>query len=144
MKNFLEFLSSRDRDTLLNSGKASMFADGDRILVSGDKNTALHIIKSGTVSVVSRNMGHEIEIEKLYANDVLGDLSFVDGEPVSADVIAEGPVTIVSVKIPDIENIIRNDPLFYGRFYHAIAKVLSRRIRADNRKAEEYMSSGIS
>jgi len=142
MKNFLGFLSSRDRETLIKNATARKFGDGDVILKQGDNNKSLHIISDGCVSVVSHIMGHDMEIERLYKDDVLGDLSFIDAEPVSADVISDGDVTIHTIDVEGIEGIIREDPLFYGRFYQAIAKVLSHRMREENRKAEEYMSTG--
>lgn len=142
MKNFLGFLSSRDKETLIGASTARQYADGETILNQGDKNTALHIISEGGVSIVSRIMGHDMEIERLYKDDVLGDLSFIDSDPASADVVADGEVKINVIEVKDIETIIRDDPLFYGRFYHAIAKVLAHRLREENRKAEEYMSTG--
>lgn len=142
MKNFLGFLSSRDKETLIGVSATMQYDDGDIILKQNDKNTALHIISEGSVSIVSHIMDHDMEIERLYKDDVLGDLSFIDSDPASADVIADGKVTISVIQVKDIETIIRNDPLFYGRFYHAIAKVLSYRLREENKKAEQYMSAG--
>lgn len=142
MKNFLSFLSSKDRETLINKSTAHNFKDGDTIVKQGAQNTSLYIISEGMVSVVSHILGHDMEIERLYKDDVLGDLSFVDAEVTSADVIADGDVVVNIVEVRDIEDIIRTDPMFYGRFYHAIAKVLSKRLRDENKKAEEYMSTG--
>lgn len=142
MKNFLGFLSSRDKEILIGVSATMQYDDGDIILKQNDKNTALHIISEGSVSIVSHIMDHDMEIERLYKDDVLGDLSFIDSDPASADVIADGKVTISVIQVKDIETIIRNDPLFYGRFYHAIAKVLSYRLREENKKAEQYMSAG--
>ncbi len=142
MKNFLSFLSSRDRETLINKSTARNFKDGDTIIKQGEKNATLFIISEGMVSIVSRIMGYDMEIERLHKDDVLGDLSFVDAEVTSADVIADGDVVIHIIEVEDIEDIVRIDPLFYGRFYHAIAKVLSRRLRDENKKAEEYLRTG--
>ncbi len=142
MKNFLGFLSSKDRETLIKNSTVRKYSDGDVILKQGDKNTTLYIIAEGCVSVVSHIMDHDMEIERLYKDDVLGDLSFVDSEPVSADVISDGDTTIHNIGVEGIQGIIRSDPLFYGRFYQAIAKVLSHRMREENRKAELYMGMG--
>jgi len=139
MKNFLSFLSSKDKKTLIEASTARQYDDGAIILKQGDKNTALHILSEGCVSITSHIMGHDMEIERLYKDDVLGDLSFIDSDPISADVVADGKVTINVIEVKDIETIIRNDPMFYGRFYRAIANVLSRRLREENKKAEEYM-----
>ena len=142
MKNFLSFLSNRDKETLIKNSAERTYKDGDTILKQRDKNTALYIISDGMVSVVSHIMGHDMEIERLYKDDVLGDLSFVDSQPASADVVSDGDTTIHVVDIKTIEDIIRSDPMFYGRFYQAISKVLSHRLREENRKAEEYLSTG--
>jgi len=142
MKNFLGFLSSRDREILIEKSTAHRFRDGATILRQGEKNSSLYIISEGMVSVVSHIMGHDMEIERLYKDDVLGDLSFVDAEVTSANVIADGDVVVNVVETKDIEDIVRADPMFYGRFYHAIAKVLSKRLREENKKAEEFLRGG--
>jgi CRP-like cAMP-binding protein len=59
-------------------------------------------------------------------------MSFVDTEAISTDIVAIGDVTIDIVTDEDIEALIKEDPMFYGRFYHALAKLISYRLRKRN------------
>ena len=133
-KNFFNFLSSTDRALL--EGKANAhhrdFKDGEVILKQGDSNASLYIIKSGHVSVVTRVLEQALEIDQLHEGDLFGDMSFVDTDSVSTDIVASGDVTIDVVTDKDVEDIIKNDPMFYGRFYHALAKLVSYRLRQKN------------
>jgi CRP-like cAMP-binding protein len=133
-KNFFNFLSSTDRALLEGKAKAHHrdFKDGEVILKQGDSNASLYIIKSGHVSVVTRVLEQALEIDQLHEGDLFGDMSFVDTDSVSTDIVASGDVTIDVVTDKDVEDIIKNDPMFYGRFYHALAKLVSYRLRQKN------------
>jgi CRP-like cAMP-binding protein len=133
-KNFFNFLSSTDRALLEGKAKAHHrdFKDGEVILKQGDSNASLYIIKSGHVSVVTRVLEQALEIDQLHEGDLFGDMSFVDTDSVSTDIVALGNVAIDVVTDKDVEDIIKNDPMFYGRFYHALAKLVSYRLRQKN------------
>lgn len=133
-KNFFNFLSSTDRALLEGKAKAHHrdFKDGEVILKQGSSNVSLYIIKNGDVSVVSHVLEQALEIDQLHEGDLFGDMSFVDTDSVSTDIVALGDVTIDVVTDKDIEDIIKNDPMFYGRFYHALAKLVSYRLRQKN------------
>jgi CRP-like cAMP-binding protein len=135
-KNFFSFLSDADRQLLEARAHHHEFSDGDVILERGNSNASLHIIKSGNVSVVTRMLEHAFEIDQLHENDLFGDMSFVDTDSISADIVAKGDVSIDVVSKEDVEEIISDDPLFYGRFYQALAQLLSWRLRKMNAQME--------
>ena len=133
-KNFFDFLSSNDKALLESKANSHQqgFKDGEVILEQGGNNASLYIIRSGDVSVVSRVMEHSLEIEQLHPGDLFGDMSFIDTESISTDIIAVGDVTIDVVTDEDVEALIKDDPMFYGRFFHALARLLSYRLRKKN------------
>jgi CRP-like cAMP-binding protein len=133
-KNFFDFLSSNDKALLESKARTHqrVFKDGELILEQGGNNASLYIIRSGDVSIVSRVMEHSLEIDQLHTDDLFGDMSFVDTESISTDIVAIGDVSIDVVTDEDIEEIIKDDPMFYGRFYHALARLLSYRLRKKN------------
>jgi len=137
-KNFFNFLSSTDRALLEGKAKAHHreFKNGEVILKQGNNNASLHIIRNGHVSVVTRLLEQALEIGQLHEGDLFGDMSFVDTDSVSTDIIALGEVSIDVVTDEDVETIIKNDPMFYGRFYHALAQLLSYRLRKKNAQLE--------
>lgn len=137
-KNFFNFLSSTDKALLENKAKghSRVFKDGEVILKQGEVNASLFIIRNGSVSIVSRSIDQGLEIGQLHTNDLFGDMSFIDTDSISTDIVAVGDVTIEIVTDDDIENIIKDDPMFYGRFYHALAQLLSYRLRKKNAELE--------
>lgn len=137
-KNFFNFLSSTDRALLEGKAKAHHrdFKNGEVILKQGNSNASLYIIKNGHVSVVTRVLEQALEVGQLHEGDLFGDMSFVDTDSISTDIVALGDVTIDVVTDKDVEDIIKNDPMFYGRFYHALAKLISYRLRQKNDQLE--------
>ena len=137
-KNFFDFLGDADRQLLDDKARAKQqqFKDGDVILQQGNSNACLFIIRSGDVSIVSRMLEHSFEIDQLHTDDLFGDMSFVDTEAISTDIVAVGDVTIDVVTEEDIQELIQQDPMFYGRFYHALARLLSYRLRKKNAEME--------
>ena len=135
-KNFFSFLDDADRKLLLSKAHRREFKDGETILERGDHGTSLYVIDSGKVSVVTRMLEHAFEIDQLHEQDLFGDMSFVDTDSTSADIVAKGDVTIDMVNKQDVEDLIADDPLFYGRFYQALAQLLSWRLRKMNAQLE--------
>lgn len=133
-KSFLDFLE--DSDVTLLEGKAcqSQFKGGDLILRKDDKNSSLYIIKEGSVSVIDYLLDQEYEVNQLHEGDLFGDMSFVDEDFVSTSIVAINDVTVAIISKEDMENIVKDDPLFYGRFYLALAKLLSHRLRKMDRQ----------
>lgn len=141
-KNFFNFLSSNDRALLERKAKLHRrtYQDGEVILEQGGQNASLYIIRDGDVSIVSHVMEHNLEIDQLHTGDLFGDMSFVDTESISTDIVAIGAVLIEIVTDEDVEAIIKDDPMFYGRFYHALARLLSYRLRKKN---DQMMTSAF-
>jgi CRP/FNR family transcriptional regulator len=129
MKNFLEFLSDKDRDTLLRHAERQLHRPGAVILAEGTRSQALYFIRAGTVRIERQFGPQTIELARLGERDVFGDMSFVDGEPASATVVADTEVQTDRVSALALKDIIKKDVLFYGRFYHALARTLSWRLR---------------
>lgn len=139
-RTFIDFLSEKDRETLFANATRKQYSDGEKILGQGDKNTSVYLIDKGEVSIVSRHMDFELEVQRLHVNDIIGEMSFVDTEPVSTDVVAVGDVEMSIIDRETLERILRTDPLFYGRFFHAISKTLALRLRANNEKVSQFQT----
>jgi len=133
---FLTFSAAPTRHYWKAKARHAEFKNGDVILKQGDSNASLYIIKSGDVSVVTRMLEHTFEIDQLHAGDLFGDMSFVDTDSISTDIVAVGDVAIEIVTDEDVDAIIKDDPMFYGRFYHALAQLLSYRLRKKNAQLE--------
>ena len=73
-------------------------------------------------------------LARLSGSSVFGEMSFLDGDIVSADVVAEGTVELLRLGKDDLDILVESDKMFGLRFYHSLAITLSQRIRVTNTK----------
>jgi hypothetical protein len=107
---------------------------GDVLLKEGETSPALFFIERGTVEVLKQDEeeDHRFAIATLESGDFFGEMSFVDGEPASATIRADGDVRIWRVRKERL-----HDEGDTGRtvYYHLLSNVthtISERLRATN------------
>lgn len=121
-------LSDRDIDWMLANGKHTKVQAGTILITEGQPLDALYILLDGTLSVSVSSLGDK-EIGKIICGEVLGEMSFVDGRLPSATVTAIEECHILSIPRPLLTEKLEQDVLFSLRFYRAITKFLSYRLR---------------
>jgi CRP-like cAMP-binding protein len=72
--------------------------------------------------------GREI-LPALSPGDVCGEISFLDEQPATVDVIAKQPVEAYYVDRPTLESLFELFPHLGSRFYRSLAFSLSQRVR---------------
>jgi len=101
-------LSATEKKALLPLTELT-FSKGDTILTQGDDGGALYIIKSGEVSVQDSNRYEgRISFVTLKEGDLIGELSFLNGRRVSADVKAEEECVLYRLEKKDMLNLMKN------------------------------------
>lgn len=129
-------LSDRDIDWMLANGKRTLVQAGTTLIVEGKPLDALYIVLDGTLSVSAASLGDK-EIGKIICGEVLGEMSFVDGRLPSASVTAIEECLILSIPRRLLTEKLEQDVLFSLRFYRAITKFLSSRLRGTVRRFGE-------
>ena len=119
----MDFLKKKDRDVLSADADIVAFKSNELILKEGSANTTIYTIVSGEVSITSSIGEHEMELHRLGVGEVIGEMSFIDNDPVSADVIARGEVTLSAIDTEMLAQYILKDPFFFGRFYNGINNI---------------------
>lgn len=100
---------------------------GDVLIRRGDRNRLLYLLLSGRVAVHIDDAGGEAIVE-LEAGESVGEMSLIDGQPASADVVAMEPCRVLVV----------DDELLWLLVdtFHAVSSnllhLLVRRLRFDN------------
>ncbi len=152
-------LKAKERKALLAHAARKTFASGDRLMVQGKSQQFIYVIDRGEVRVERRlrvrakyvadkgkvrversDSGEEdtytnVEIARLGRGALFGEMSFLDGGPVSANVIAVGEVEVLRVDAKAVKQMMKSDPSFAGRFYHSLADILANRLRATSKRA---------
>lgn len=129
-------LSDRDIDWMLANGKRTYIQPGTTLIIEAQPLDALYIVLEGTLSVSVASLGDK-EIGKITCGEVLGEMSFVDGRLPSASVTAIEECLILSISRRLLTEKLEQDVLFSLRFYRAITKFLSSRLRGTVRRFGE-------
>ena len=126
---FLPFLDPAEEDSLLANASVKSFARDQIVFDQNVAMRAIFFIEDGTVRVERRDRGAIVPLTTLGVGEFFGEMSFVDGEPTSARMIAEEPARLRIVDAATIDAIAQTDPRFAARFYHSIAAILAERLR---------------
>jgi len=129
-------LSDRDIDWMIANGKRTQVKVGTTLITEGKPLEALYIVLDGTLSVFASSLGNK-QIGTIISGEVLGEMSFVDGRLPSASVIAQEECLILSISRRLLTEKLEQDVLFSLRFYRAITKFLSSRLRGTVKRLGE-------
>jgi CRP-like cAMP-binding protein len=121
-------LSDLDIDWIINTG-AKQSISRDTVLVRQGQpvDALLFVLKGGfKVTLPSKN---DVEIARLGAGEIIGEVSFVDSKPASASVTALEDSVVFAVERQKLLDKLKQDMGFAARFYRAVAMFLSIRLR---------------
>ncbi|MEB3212250.1 MAG: cyclic nucleotide-binding domain-containing protein [Leptolyngbyaceae bacterium] len=125
---FLNELSDRDVDWLIETGEKRAIPSGTVLINEGTPVDTLYIMLDGTLVVSIAAMGVR-ELARLYSGEVVGEMSFVDARPPSATVKTMEDSLVLAIPRPLLAQKLQDDESFGSRFYKALAILLSHRLR---------------
>jgi CRP-like cAMP-binding protein len=123
---FLSVLTDTDLDWLIANGSKRQVAPGQLIVERDRPVESLFIVVEGRLSVVNEGL----EIARLMCGEIVGEISFVDKRPPSASVKAIEQSVVLAISRSELEKKLCDDVNFAARFYEALARFLSYRLRA--------------
>lgn len=106
---------------------------GDFLFRQGDDADAFYIVKSGTVQVIGEG---DVIYERVSEGGIVGELAIVDEGTRSASVRAQSRADLIKVDLPGFLNLVVGEP----EFSLAVMRVMSRRLRAMNRRHGEAIT----
>ena len=129
-------LEPEEEGFLLKSAAQHLYRAGETIVRQNEYLTALYVIVEGEarVEMTHDESGDRSELARLSRGDIFGEVSFVDNQPTSANVIADTDIEVLVVEDDVIRSLFYADPTFARRFYHSIAVTLAKRLRETNPK----------
>ncbi|HEX5403720.1 MAG TPA: Crp/Fnr family transcriptional regulator [Pseudonocardiaceae bacterium] len=139
-ESFLGRLTPPEREALLARGGHAAYQPGQHLLVDGDRGGFVILVHAGQVKVV---MQDEQGIEHLLGirarGSLLGEQSYVDGQPRSASVVAINQVQASSIAWDKLDLYLRDHP----RVSMEIARVLANRLRASDQTGRDIHSNRV-
>jgi CRP-like cAMP-binding protein len=126
---FLPFLDPAEEGAMLATAPLKSFDHGQLVLDQNIQLRAIFLIEEGAVRVERRDRDQTIPLAVLEAGEFFGEMSYVDGAPTSARVIADAPTRLRVIDEATVNSLIKKDPAFAGRLYRSIAAILAERLR---------------
>jgi CRP-like cAMP-binding protein len=127
---FLPFLEPAEESAVLTKAPVKSF-DRDQVVVEQNAPLrAIFLIEDGSVRVERQGRGQMIPLAILSAGEFFGEMSFVDGAPTSARIVADEPTRLRVIDEAMVDDFTKKDPSFAGRLYRSIAAILVERLRA--------------
>ena len=104
-------LSKGDLEILARNLKPAQFAKDDVIVRQGSTGDSLYVIEHGRVKVVRHGDGNrEIILSIFRPGDFFGEMSLLDGQPRSANVVALEDTSVLILSRPDFVQHLQTHP----------------------------------
>lgn len=131
LKNVYLFkeLNSSELDSIASIAKVKTFNSGDEIFSETDKADSLYVIRLGSVRIKRSGKEDAIEVAQLGSGSHFGEMSFVDGEPRSASVVANEKTELVSIDFSALNQILDKNPTIAVKVYRSLSHFLCGRLR---------------
>ncbi len=131
---FLGILDDTDIDWIIRNGTRRTLAEGDVIIEEGKPAEQLYFVLDGELGVTSKD-APGVELSRMKAGEIVGEISFVDSRPPSATVTARMESVVGSVLRSTMAEKLEEDLSFAARFYKSVAVLLSDRLRTKDSQA---------
>lgn len=105
---------------------------GDVLMRTGDRERNLYMLLSGTLEVLLGDWERDKKLRQVATRgpgSVLGEQSFIDGQPRSATVAALGDCEVLVLSPKQLKKMQQKDPALAAALLHDISRVLSLRHR---------------
>lgn len=128
-------LTPAELESFRAAGRKRRFRRGARLFHEGDSPIGVYLIESGSVKIsYFTDDGREVLLAVRGAGELLGEMSAIDGEPLSATASAMDTVDVIVVPADDFHAFVQANP----RFALSLLQMLSRRLRDADRKRIEF------
>ena len=126
---YLPFLEAAEESALLGAATPKSFDRNQLVLDQDVPMRTIFLIDDGSVRVEREDQGQMVPLAFLGAGEFFGEMSFIDGAPTSARVVAEEATRLRIIDEANVDRLTSIDPSFAGRLYRSIAAILVERLR---------------
>lgn len=128
---FLPGWSRDDWNKLLSRTVPQRFRDKDIVIQRSVIDRTLNFVASGTleVGIIQVDGVSIVQLARIAAGSVVGEQSFFDGQPRSANVWATSDGELLRLEFAEFENFSRVEPALTRDLLFALGRVLSSRLR---------------
>ena len=113
---------------LFQVGEEKVVNPGTTIVQQGIRPTAIFVVLRGRFDVAVETFADQ-PLAKLEAGEFIGEISFLEGSPASATIVANEESAVLVIDNQVLNERIREDTAFAARIYRAFALIAERRLR---------------
>ena len=132
--HFLGRLDAGARQRLLDSGRARRYPAQSILFFEGDEAHDVLVVRAGDIKISITVEDREVLLDVLGPDDILGELSAIDGAPRSATATALTPVEVVAIPFRTFTDFLAEHPVVGLELMRCVAS----RLRAASRRQVEY------
>jgi CRP/FNR family cyclic AMP-dependent transcriptional regulator len=123
-----EGLQDEDLLWLFQVGKEKIVKPGTAIVHQGIRPNAIFVVIRGGFSVGVETLADE-PLARLGAGELIGEISFLEGLPASATIVADEESAVLVVDDRALNERVRENTAFAARLYRVFALITERRLR---------------
>ena len=129
MDSKLKFLTTEDYNLLLEKSTVATYNKNEMILKEGRLCDSIYMVRKGLVRVERAASGKGVAIAFLEPGEIFGEMSFLEGIPATAAIIAEEEVEVNVFEKTELYSLLSSVPGLSARFYQSLSHNLSARLR---------------
>ncbi|HUA14954.1 MAG TPA: cyclic nucleotide-binding domain-containing protein [Verrucomicrobiae bacterium] len=126
-KHGLTYLTANDWTLIADKALKKEFAAGESLVKQGKRTNGIYLLLKGTASV---QIPGPAVLPSIGPGEICGEISFLDDEPATVDVIAKAAVEAYYLDRATLQTLFELFPHLGSRFYRSVAGGLARRIRS--------------
>ncbi|MFN8671043.1 MAG: cyclic nucleotide-binding domain-containing protein [Candidatus Sericytochromatia bacterium] len=126
---FEDFTNEEVR-VISNYSEKKYYQRGETVFKEGSKDNSLYVVLKGDLDVfASTKEGEKIKLSQIVTGEVFGELSFLDGKPRSATILASDDVDLLQISRDQFGLLRNNYPSIASKLILDLARVVSLRLR---------------
>jgi len=127
--SFFTPFSEHEKDLFRSASSLMEVERGAYLMRRGEPGGDVFLVQEGSLEVVDRRATPEVILAVLRSGAVVGEMAFLEDTPRSADVRAAEDTVIRRWARDDLRALLEREPVMGSRFYEAVARMASTRIR---------------
>lgn len=119
--SFFYQLGEKMQSSLYAQGDRVEYKSGDIIIAGGEVSGRLYILLEGIAKVTRSVHKKHLTLAVLRSGDMFGELSMINGQPTTADIVAMEDCSVLSIRRSDIFKLMQSYPSFMNHFLETLS-----------------------
>lgn len=107
--------------------------EANQVLIrEGEHSNSMFWVQNGQLVVIKRKTNEDVTLGHIYSGELVGEISFLDGEARSATVKAVTETELIEIPRETFDNVFKQQP----KWLESLVKTLAERLRKTNARVK--------